>query len=59
MSDIGNFQLAAIVFGSAGIWFCGFHHGKWFGIQKAEARQRLIDRTQRDLDAARKRETQR
>jgi hypothetical protein len=52
MSDISNFQLVVIVFGSIGIWFSGFSHGKWYGIQKAEERQRLIDRTQRDLETA-------
>jgi cbb3-type cytochrome oxidase subunit 3 len=52
MSDISDIKLIIMLICFVGIWFSGFHHGKWYGIQKAEARQRLIDRTQRDLDAA-------
>ena len=52
MSDISDTKLIIMLVCFVGIWFSGFHHGKWYGIQKAEARQRLIDRTQRDLDAA-------
>jgi hypothetical protein len=52
MSDISDTKLIIMLICFVGIWLSGFHHGKWYGIQKAEARQRLIDRTQRDLDAA-------
>lgn len=55
MSDISNFNLAVIAIGSIGLWLCGFHHGKWAGIQKAEKRFAL---QQKALRAARKRETQ-
>jgi hypothetical protein len=51
MSDISDAKLIIMLICMSGIWLCGFHNGKWFGIQKAEERQRLIDRTQRDLDA--------
>lgn len=53
MSDIPDFQLFVIMFASLGLWLAGFQHGKWAGIQKAEKRQRLIDRTQKDLEAVR------
>jgi hypothetical protein len=56
MSDISNFQLAVIFVASVTIWFCGFHHGKWSGIQKAEKRFAL---QQKALRAARKRENPR
>ena len=56
MTDIPDLQVALIVFGSAGLWFCGFAHGKWAGIQKAEKRHAL---QQTALRAARKRETPR
>jgi hypothetical protein len=59
MTDISDTKLIIMLVCMLGIWLSGFHHGKWCGIQKAEARQRLIDTTQRDLDAARRRETQR
>lgn len=53
MSDIPDAQVLLIVFGSAGLWFCGFLHGKWTGIQKAEKRFAL---QQKALRAARKRD---
>lgn len=56
MGDIPDLQVALIVFGSAGLWFCGFMHGKWAGIQKAEQRFAL---QQRALRAARRRENPR
>ena len=56
MSDISNIQLAVIMFSSLGLWLCGFHHGKWAGIQKAEKRFAL---QQKALRAARKRENPR
>ena len=59
MTDISDTKLIIMLICFVGIWFSGFHHGKWYGIQKAEARQRWIDTTQRDLDAAHRREAQR
>lgn len=59
MSDIPDLQVALIVFGSAGIWFCGFCNGKWHGIQKERQRQFRVETTQRKLDASRKRGIQR
>jgi hypothetical protein len=56
MTDIPDIQVALIVFGSAGIWFCGFLNGKWFGIQKAEKRFAL---QQKALRAAKRRENPR
>jgi hypothetical protein len=53
MTDIPDIQVALIVFGSAGIWFCGFLNGKWFGIQKAEKRFAL---QQKALRAAKRRD---
>ena len=52
MTDIPDFQVALIVIGSLVIWFSGFHHGKWHGIQKAEKRFAL---QQKALKAARMR----
>jgi len=56
MSDIGNFQLIAIATAVVGCWLAGFHHGKWAGIQKAEARHAMQKKA---LAAARKRQTPR
>jgi len=53
MTDIPDIQVALIVFCSAGLWFCGFAHGKWYGIQKAEKR---FATQRKALAAARKRE---
>jgi hypothetical protein len=53
MTDIPDIQVALIVFGSASMWFCGFAHGKWYGIQKAEKR---FATQRKALAAARKRE---
>jgi hypothetical protein len=49
MTDIPDFQVAAIFIGSAIIWFCGFSHGKWYGIQKAEKHQQESRRMQQAL----------
>lgn len=56
MGDIPDLQVAVIMFGSLGLWFCGFLHGKWHGIQKAEQRHAL---QQKALRAAKRRETPR
>jgi len=56
MTDIPDIQVALIVIGSAGMWFCGFAHGKWYGIQKAEKRFAL---QQKALRAAKRRENPR
>lgn len=56
MGDIPDIQVALIVIGSASLWFCGFLHGKWAGIQKAEQRFAL---QQKALRAARRRENPR
>jgi hypothetical protein len=56
MGDIPDIQVALIVIGSASMWFCGFLHGKWAGIQKAEQRFAL---QQQALRAARRRENPR
>ena len=49
MTDIPDIQVALILFGSLGIWFCGFSHGKWYGIQKAEKHQQESRRMQQAL----------
>lgn len=59
MSDISNFQLIIIVFGSTAIWFSGFSHGKWYGIQKAEERQRQIEAYEYELQASRRNQSSR
>jgi hypothetical protein len=56
MTDIPDLQVALIVFGSASLWFCGFSHGKWYGIQKAEKRFAI---QQKALRAAKRRENPR
>jgi len=56
MGDIPDFQVAAILIGSVSLWFCGFAHGKWYGIQKAEKRFAL---QQKALRAAKRRENPR
>lgn len=59
MSDIPTLQLWAIGIGSVAMWFFGFCHGKWHGIQKERAHQFRVQTTQRKLDASRKRGIQR
>ena len=56
MSDISDIKLLLTAVGVLVLWFSGFHHGKWAGIQKAEKRHAL---QQKALRAARKRETPR
>lgn len=49
MTDVSDFQAAVIVFGSMGLWFCGYYIGKIAGIQKEQARQFRITKTNYDL----------
>lgn len=44
MTDVSDLEAFLILAGALSMWLCGFHHGKWHGIQKAEKRQRANNR---------------
>lgn len=54
MSDISDTQLFVFAVTVLGVWFSGFYHGKWAGIQKAEKRQRQIEAYEYELQASRR-----
>jgi len=54
MTDVTDFQAAVIMFGSLGLFLCGFYFGKIFGTQKEQQRQFRITKTNYDLASQRR-----
>jgi hypothetical protein len=55
MTDVSDFQAAVIMFGSLGLFLCGFYFGKIAGIQKERAHQFRVRKTNYDLAKQRRR----